>query len=203
MKYNQKGQTNTAILIFFVLLFCLILAIAFSPSKNTKRYHARGKHTVVHGEFLQPTADKRGRYAYEDDAGDWWIYYWNLNSNAYYVSGADTAQSSTPGKLPDGGFWAKTTEPVKPDEIVGLQDEEIAETQAGLPETEAEWTTENETDVENQSVEPENTAEPSNSSQPESAPDTSSPDSGDTGGADSGGDGGGGDGGGGGCMRFF
>lgn len=204
MRNKERGQARIIFpSIIAMAIFALVLVIIVAPTK--KKHRLIGKHVAVRGEFLKPV-DGRGRYAYQSDDGLWWIYNWNMNNfNGYYISGADTGTSSLPSYLPIGGSWTKATSPIAEEDVVGVQEEEIAETVTGQPETEAEWATQNETGIENQSVEPETTEpsaepapspEPAPSAEPSSSPgDTSAPDTGDAGGGDGGGDGGGG------CMR--
>jgi uncharacterized membrane protein YgcG len=185
MKRNQRGQANIGPIIVVVLVAFVLALIVVSVSRSSKTtaHHHRSKHVVAKGEFLKPTADGHGRYTYQADDGNWYIYYWMMTNNSTY----DT--SNLPPSLPSGGTWSKAEQP-QTEEVVGQQTEEVAEANAGTPETEEEFTTENQTDIENQSVEPENTVEPS---EPSSSPDSSPSDSGgDSGGGDSGGGGDGG-----------
>jgi hypothetical protein len=181
--HKQRGQGNTG-LIFVLVAIAIVFIIAAIAlhQEDQKPKHHHGKHTVVKGEFLTPTPDGRGRYAYQNDGGDWYIYYWMMTSNNSYSYA--TPPPLTGYALPSGGQWAKVSEEPDEDEVVEQENEEIAETNTNVPETESDWQTENQTDIENQSVEPENTTEPS--STPESSPSDSGSDSG----GDSGGDGG-------------
>jgi uncharacterized membrane protein YgcG len=189
--HKQRGQANGLVVtLVAVAIVLIIMAISLKHCGDDKhsRRHAHGKHTTVTGEFLKPSPDGRGRYAYQDD-GNWYIYYWIITDNSRYGDGYRTPT------LPDGGSWIKVDEEPDAEQVVQSNvQEQIAETEAGVPETEQEFTA-NETDIENQSVEPENTTEPSaEPSEPPSSPDSSPSDSGgDSGGGDSGG---GGDGGG-------
>ena len=186
---KQRGQGNTGLIFVLVAVAIVFIIAAIALNHNgDKHSHSRrhGKHTVVKGEFLTPTQDGRGRYAYQNDGGDWYIYYWMMTDNSRYSY--STPPPLTGYVLPSGGQWAKVTEPDE-DEVVEQENEEIAETDTDVPETESAWQTENQTDIENQSVEPENTVEPS--SEPSTPSDSSPSDSGGDSGGDGGGDGGG------------
>jgi cell division protein FtsN len=180
---KQRGQANGLVVTLIVVAIVLIImAISLKHCGDDKHSRRHGKHTTVTGEFLKPSPDGRGRYAYQDD-GNWYIYYWIMTDNSRYGDGYRTPA------LPDGGSWVKVDEEPDAEEVVQSNvQEQVAETEAGVPETESEFTA-NETDIENQSVEPENTTEPS--SEPSTPSDSSPSDSGGDSGGDGGGDGGG------------
>lgn len=184
---KQRGQANGVVVVLVAIAIILIIA-AISLSHSDKKKH-HGKHMTVSGEFLKPTADGRGRYAYQSDNGnDWYIYYWIMtDNNRYYAPYDGGGYTYTTISLPAGGTWVKSDEPEEDEVIASNITEQVAETNAGVPETEEEFQTENQTDIENQSVEPENTTEPS--AEP-STPDSSPSDSGGDSGGDGGGDGG-------------
>jgi|SRR5579863_3307476 len=187
--HNQRGRANGVVIFLIAFaIFAIGFAIILNHSNpgSSRRHVAHGKHIVAKGEFLKPTTDGHGRYTYQADDGNWYIYYWLMtdSNSSYYSSGSYTPLST----LPSGGTWSRAEQP-QTEEIVGEQTEEVAEANTGVPETEQEFTTENQDGIENQSVEPENTVEPSNSEP--SSPDSSPSDSGGDSGGDGGGDGGG------------
>ncbi len=161
-KGTYSGQSTVPLVVALVaaviVLIIIVAVVRHSPcDKHVKKMH-------VTGELLTPTADGHGRYAYKADDGDWWVYYWIITSNDGY---------SAPNSLPPGGTWSRLPQAPEEDEIL-INDvpEEVDETNAGEPETEAE--------VENQSTESEGTVE-------QSEPSESTPDS-DAGDASGGGD---------------
>jgi hypothetical protein len=164
-----------------VAIVLIIAAISLSHS-DKKSHRTHGHRTVVKGEFLTPTQDGRGRYAYQNDGGDWYIYYWMMTSNNSYSYSAPPPLTGY--ALPSGGQWTKVTDEPDEDEVIEQENEPVIENDSNVPETEAEWQTENQTDIENQSVEPENTTEPSAepSTPSDSSPSDSGSDSGDSGG---------------------
>lgn len=158
MRSNERGQSAVPILAGIVAILVMAGFIMLgikscdSPEPTRHVHIAHGHRASVKGKFLTPTGDGRGRYAYQDNSGNWFIYYWLLmpgNSYTSYYSNP-TPNFTAPTTLPAGGSWQKTE--VAPDvkEIVAEVEEPVAETDAGLPETD------NEFEVENQSVEPEN-----------------------------------------------
>lgn len=162
---KQRGQAYPGVVITVTILaIAVIFAIIFAHKPCSKH----GKHAVVKGEFLKPTDDGQGRYAYKDDDGDWFIYYWMLTSdNSYYAARDEGGYTYRSIDLPKNGTWeALDREPPEDEVVADNVEEQIAETEQGLPETESQF------------------EEPSESAPSESAPDASS---------DSGGDGGGGD----------
>lgn len=189
MYTKQRGEASPLVItLVAVAIVLIIMAISLKhcgDNNHSSRRH--GKHTVVKGEFLTPTSDGRGRYAYQNDGGDWYIYYWMMTDNSRYSY--STPPPLTGYALPSGGQWTKVTDEPDEDEVIEQENEAIAETDSNVPETESAWQIENQTDIENQSVEPENTTEPS--AEPSTPSDSSPSDSGGDSGGDGGGDGGG------------
>src|SRR5271157_5138476 len=167
---NQRGRANGVII--FLIAFA-IFAIGFAIILNhsnpgSSRRHIHGKHVVARGEFLKPVGEgnaKQGRYAYRGDDGNWYIYYWMMqnNNSDYYTTDAGTGiwTYQPPIGLPTGGTWGKLEQPPVEEEVLGQAPETVAEADAGTPEDESTFATENQDGIENQSVEPENTVEPS------------------------------------------
>ena len=110
---------------FFTLVFAFVAAVISVWITSCKCVLDHPVKKAVAVKKLKPVCTDngcRGAYTYQDNGGDWWIYYFALDAN---LASSPTPYVGYGTSLPLNGNWEKSTPPQEPE--VEASEVEISE----------------------------------------------------------------------------